>query len=256
MAIIYDKYGNPVDFLDKINGSSLVDNRTVSTNISSLNAEVFFDCQNTGSVIVDVRGTFSATLNVEATVDGINYFSIPCMIPTTEIFVVNISSVNAYMGHLPSGCKRVRVRCSAYTSGTAIVSMRGSNGDNILYSKPMPTTNSVTILGTVSTATTLTLSSGGVGLFHYITRLTIQKFASATLTAGTTPIAITTTNLPGSRAFSFDASAQVAGTIISEVVEMGGNPIKSSTSNTATTIVAPLVTNVIWRITADFYVGA
>lgn len=67
-------------------------------------------------------------------------------------------------------------------------------------------------------------------------------------------MAITTTNLPGSLAFSFEADAALAGTL-ARYREDFAYPIAAAAQNVATTIVCPATTGVIWRITAGFYVA-
>jgi len=255
MAIIYDIYGNPFSNIDQNIGDVVLDTRVSTQNIALLNAVVGFDCANTNSVSIDVRGTFVATMVVEATINGSDFFSIPIFVPTTETFVTTITASGLWIGHLPSGCKSIRVRCSAFTSGVAMVAMRGSQGDNFVYAKPIPNTLSVTVTAAAGAAATLTIPSGGVGLFHYISRIIVQKFATTLLTAGATPVLVTTTNMPGTRVFSIPADAAVQGSIYTEIIEPC-QPIKSVAAATNTTIVAPLTTGVIWRMTADYYVGA
>ncbi len=255
MAIIYDIYGNPFSNIDQNVGDVVLDSRLPTKNIALLNGVVGFDCLNTGSVSIDIRGTFTATLVVEATINGSDFFSIPVFVPTTETFAVAITAVGFWIGHLPSGCRSVRVRCTAFTSGIAIVSMRGSQGDNFVYAKPIPAIASVTVTAAAGVAATLTIPSGGNGLFHYITRILVQRFATTLLTAGATPVLVTTTNMPGSRVLSIPADSAAQGSIYSEIIEPC-QPIKSVAAATNTTIVAPLTTGVIWRITADYYVGA
>lgn len=51
------------------------------------------------------------------------------------------------------------------------------------------------------------------------------------------------------------ASAAAVGTTDSKYVEPG-LPLRSSVVNTATTIVCPATTSVIWRITAYYYLAA
>ena len=87
-----------------------------------------------------------------------------------------------------------------------------------------------------------------------LTRLAIERHAAAALTAGATPTLITTTNLPGSLAFSIPVEAAAAGSVYEKIIDPA-RPIISSAQNTATTIVAGAVTSVIWRITALFYVA-
>ena len=65
---------------------------------------------------------------------------------------------------------------------------------------------------------------------------------------------VTTTNLPGALAFSIPAEAAAQGSIYEKAMEPA-RALMASAQNTATTIVAPLTTNVIWRISATFYVA-
>ena len=65
---------------------------------------------------------------------------------------------------------------------------------------------------------------------------------------------ITTTNLPGALAFSIPMEAAAQGSVYEKVMEPA-RAIMASAQNTATTIVAPLTTSVIWRISATFYVA-
>jgi hypothetical protein len=111
-----------------------------------------------------------------------------------------------------------------------------------------------TITAAVSTAATLTLASPGAGLRHYITYLRIVKFASTALTAAAAPVVVTTTNIPGSLAFTLPADAAPQGSVFAYQEDFS-YPLATSAQNTATTIVAPLTTGVIWRITAGYYVA-
>ena len=74
------------------------------------------------------------------------------------------------------------------------------------------------------------------------------------VTAGVTPVVITTTNLPGALAFSIPVEAAAQGSVYEKVLDPV-RAIMAAAQNTATTIVAPLITNVIWRISATFYVA-
>jgi len=110
----------------------------------------------------------------------------------------------------------------------------------------------VTATGAAAAAVTATLSAAAAGLFHYITFIQIEAFASALRVAGATPVLVTTTDLPGSPVFSFKANAMAAGDNEIQTVAPA-TPIKSTTAATATTIVAPVTTSVIWRITVWYY---
>jgi hypothetical protein len=62
---------------------------------------------------------------------------------------------------------------------------------------------------------------------------------------------VTTTNLPGSPAFTF-SSAGAIGAIDRYILPMT-TPLRSSAANTATTVVAPAATGGIWRLNATYF---
>jgi len=116
-----------------------------------------------------------------------------------------------------------------------------------------PSTTVITGTAAISTGVTLTLVAPPAGLFHYISGIDISCFAGAALTPAATPVLVTSTNLNGNPTFDFQ-NAGAQGTI-SRVQVYPGIPIKSSVAATATTIVAPVLTGCIWRLTAYFFVG-
>ncbi len=109
----------------------------------------------------------------------------------------------------------------------------------------------VTVTAATGVAATLTLPAPAAGLFHYISLIEIELYATAARTGGATPVLVTTTNLPGSPVWDFD-TGQAIGTTIRKTLEPS-TPIKSSVAATATTIVAPIATTGIWRINAYYF---
>lgn len=231
------------------------DVRTTGT-LAALNAELLLSLNGESSASFDVRGTFVGTVVVEGSDDGTNFISIPFYNSVTEVWATTATAAGTFDIPAISSLRVIRVRCSAYTSGSIITTLNASLGNSLVYSKPIPTTTIGTITAATGVAATLTLAAPGTGLYHYITRLVIERHTSALLTAGATPTIITTTNITGSLAFSIPADAAPQGQVYREVIEMGEHALKSTTANTATTIVAPTTTGVIWRITAYYYVGA
>ena len=119
---------------------------------------------------------------------------------------------------------------------------------------------SVTTLTTISAAnTTVTLTLPAVAAqFHYITRIRISMHntSAAAVVGSAVTLAFTSLNIPTSLAWT-EGNALAAGT--SKVVcdEVLGYPIKSTTVNTASTIVAPACgAGVLARITAYYYTAA
>jgi hypothetical protein len=112
----------------------------------------------------------------------------------------------------------------------------------------------VTTLSAANTTVTLTLPAAGTGLFHYITSLVVVR-SCTTAIVGTALLAYTSTNLPGSLAWS-SGNACAVGSTNFDVDTKYLRPVKSSAANTATTIIAPAagVAGLI-RLTAYYHIG-
>lgn len=232
------------------------ENLYVTGNLGSVNSEIIVVSDGCASVMVDLRGTFSGTFEVAGTVDGTNWIAIP----VRGINIAAIGYVAAITGTTAGvwigGClgyRSVRIRCTAYTSGSATAFLAVSNAPDTAPQN-FTTTTVVTAVGAAAAAVTLTLAAPGAGLRQYLTYLSINRFASALLTAAAAPVTVTTTNLPGTPAFSFPAEAAAQGTI-DRWREDFAYPIASSAQNTATTIVCPTTTAVIWRVTAGYFIA-
>jgi hypothetical protein len=112
----------------------------------------------------------------------------------------------------------------------------------------------VTVTAAANTAATLTIPAAGAGLFHYIDRLEIVRTATAAL-AGTATLVVTTTNLPGTLAWSFGNAMAAGGTQL-DLQASFIVPLKSSAANTATTIVMPAPgAAVLWRANVFYHTG-
>lgn len=228
-----------------------------SANLGSLNAETIINTDGCSTVTLDLRGTFSLTIEVAGTVDGTNWQLIPMRTinAASKLYVAAVAGTAAgtWIGPV-TGFRQVRARVTAYTSGSAttvlLASVSPFNDTNV----DLVTPTLVTAVGAAAAAVTLTLPAPGAGLRQYITYLSINRFATALLTAAATPVTVTTTNLPGSMAFSFAADAAAQGTL-DRWREDFSYPLASSAQNTATTIVCPATTAVIWRVTAGYYVA-
>ena len=86
----------------------------------------------TAAVAFAVTGTFSATLTFEATLDGTNWFAYSALAPgvgaaTSRVYTATVATTGLWQINA-AGFSAVRVRCSAYTSGTAAIYARRSTG--------------------------------------------------------------------------------------------------------------------------------
>ena len=230
---------------------------TATGNLGALNAEIITRCDGSGVVSLDLRGTFSHTVEVAGTVDGTNW----TLIPMRPINVASILYVASVVGTVPgtwigscAGFQQVRARATAWTSGASQATLCAQPGVIDQATMGKKTVQIGTVTAATGVAATLTLASPGAGLRHYLTYLSINRFAQTALTASGTPVIVTTTNLPGSLAFTFAADALPLGAI-DRWREDFANEIGVSAQGTATTIVCPATTGVIWRVTAGYYVA-
>ena len=228
----------------------------IASTLGALNAEMQMDCDGCSTVAIDLRGTFSLTIALQGTIDGTNWTLIPVRPQVGGAFVLGIVGTTAglWMGSC-AGFDRVRAIVTAYTSGAATTVLAGSVALFDDFAKngsvtPLIVTNT----GAAAAAVTLTLPAPGVGLRQYVTYLSVNRFAAALLTAAATPVLVTTTNLPGTLVLSLPADAAAQGTLFPWREDFA-YPLMASAQNTAVTIVAPVTTGVIWRVTAGYYVA-
>jgi hypothetical protein len=266
--ILYDARGNELlsSFPDITTGQTFTDARTISATLGALNAETVMDLMGCATVTYDVR-TAAAVLTYlwEGTIDGTNYFALPAFVnfqllaatATAEQYATSVTTATTHSGSYTvgvTGLRRVRLRVSAYTSGNITVSARGSKADSLIYARPLPSTLHVTATAAANTAATATLPAAGAGMFHYITNINLTRNATAAL-AGTATLIHTSTNLPGSPAWSVGNAMAAGGTQI-DLAYTPTTPLKSSVANTNTTVVmAAGGAAVLNRVNVSYYVG-
>ena len=268
MAILYDARGNEFKVAppDGTTGETVTDGRTISATLAAVNAETVLDLNGAAVVTYYVTtGAGSLTLVWEGTIDGTNYIAMPIWVQgqtlagtlTAEQYAPSVVTATTMTGTYTlgtTGFRRVRCRVSAYTSGNVTVSVRSTAAGFIIYNRPIPATLWVTATAAANTAATATLPAAGTGMFHYITAISIVRNATAAL-AGTATIIHTTTNLPGSPAWSVGNAMAAGGTQV-DVDWQPGVPLKSSAANTATTVVAVAAgAAVLGRVNVSYYVG-
>lgn len=76
-----------------------------------------------GHVAVQITGTLSATISFEATVDGTNWVAFNMLPSNSGTAAASATAVGAWT-QSTGGFAGVRARCSAYTSGAPVVTIR------------------------------------------------------------------------------------------------------------------------------------
>lgn len=243
-----------------------------TTVMASVNAEMVMDVNGDESALIYVNGgasTLTCTFIFEGTVDGINYFPV-LVIPYFSAGAAGNPSLGAPLiteSITTTAVQRVyalrcaqlvkfRIRMSVYTTGSADVTIVSDAQKSIhpALFDGRPTALMVTTTAATGVAATASLPAVA-GLRHYVDFIRVTRSATALLTAAATPTIVTTTNLPGTPAFSFGQSADAQGVDVERSLDFGGTGFAASAVNTATTVVAPATTGVIWRINVGYRLG-
>ena len=240
---------------------------TVTLNV--VNAEAALEVDGDENALIFVTAVVPVmTIVFEGTVDGTNWIPIIAMpmqgvgntIPSfaqpmlTDTYANTVTS-RTYAVRC-SQLQKIRLRVSAYTSGTIEVAIRSDANRSLHPNVNDRASSSLLLTGTAAIGVALTLTLPAVtGLRHYLDFIKISRFAGAVLTAAAAPVVVTTTNLPGAVAFSLPADAAAQGTIAETVLDFGGTGLAASAGGTATTIVMPATPNVIWRANCSYRLG-
>jgi hypothetical protein len=263
MPQIVDQFGNTFrGYLDTVGGEVVTETgRSYTQIISSGASEIPMDLNGASTAVFDLStSAANMTLIFEGSQDGVNYrlTPLPAWDTQTEEYICSIvitTTISKVYTVGVSGLKRIRIKPSAFTSGTIVVAARASIADLIIYSKPIPSERVVQIDGAANAIATITLPAAGVGLFHYITSISWYRHCTAAL-VGTGAFNITSANLPGSLKWRIGNAIAVGQNLI-DVDFRPGTPLKSSVANTNTTIVAAAAgAAVLTTGLCTYYVGA
>lgn len=98
-----------------------------TASLGALNAELRLQLGSCSGARIDVRGTFAATLSFEATMDGTNWTGIQILTGGNITLATGAGGTTTGAGNFVTadltGFTEFRVRASAYTSGTAVVTI-------------------------------------------------------------------------------------------------------------------------------------
>lgn len=173
--------------------------QAVFGSISALNGSTTVNVNGYTACVIDLRGTFTATVTFQGTIDGTNWIALNA-IPygsAQNIALVSTSTVAGAWLVQCAGCTQVRATATAYTSGTITTVLRATPATSWTYNAPVGASNSVAIAsGTVTTVSTVT----GVTTVSSVTSdnlasSTITDIASAAITTTTTSANLATTNI-------------------------------------------------------------
>lgn len=165
-------------------GSASGQDATVTANVAGADQATTLNLNGFGTAAVQVTGTWTATLTFEATVDGTNWFTIN-VFKVSDFSAVTTTAANGQWMTGVAGYRSVQVRASAYTSGTAVVTIRAAEQAQpipVSVSTPAPPSN-VTIDGQPIDVNVLSLPAGGGGLTDAELRATPVPVSATAMTS-------------------------------------------------------------------------
>ena len=246
--------------------------RRTSGSMSAINAEVVHDVDGDESAVIYLNGTgtLNATYVIEGSPDGVEYSPLLCYPYTpaslggallqagqpllTEAVAAVV--VKRMLCAAVGGLRKIRVRLSAYASGTCAVSI---NSDDCASISPYvrdqkSATLMVSQTAAVGAANSVTLPAV-TGLRHYIDFISVTRSATAALTASATPVLVTSTNIAGAPVITFGSDAGGVGIDVERKLDFGTSGLASAAVGTATTVVCPAYAGVIWRVNVAYRLG-
>lgn len=106
--------------------------KLISGSISALNGSLELTGPNSSTISLQVAGSWSGTLVAEASNDNSSWFTLTILPIGTQLFATAITSNGMYL-IASNGYRLVRVRSSAWSSGTANFSGYGSDDTSINF---------------------------------------------------------------------------------------------------------------------------
>jgi hypothetical protein len=121
VGLAVSAFGQTVGFPVSVSGS--ITGTTCTTNNTGQAGCIVLSASSFASGGIQVSGTWVATLQFEASIDGTNFQAITAT-PTNSTTTATSTTSNGVWSASVAGMKFLRVRASAYVSGTAVISLQ------------------------------------------------------------------------------------------------------------------------------------
>jgi hypothetical protein len=174
--------------------STATSNTIMQNAVSATGNGTTLDTTGYGVAIIDIKGTFSATVNFEASMDGTNWYAISATVLGSGDITTSTATAGIYRLSV-SGVTSVRARVT-WASGTS-VTVTGRSTNATLSNKVVKLATGSNVVGVVNivpstvnlikgsatattTASTSLIAAAGSGLKNYINTISIANTGTAT----------------------------------------------------------------------------
>ena len=162
-----------------------------SVTATGANNALSFNCTGYGTCGIDVRGTFTATLVPEGTIDNATWFTLTITPVAGGAGVTSITAAGAWT--VPTaGFSAIRLRSSAYTSGTPTIVLSGTLASTLNTNVSVTADtefSAAAALADAASATPTTTTAGVIPLLMNATTVDRQRAVVAALDSAGTGIA-------------------------------------------------------------------
>jgi hypothetical protein len=205
--------------------------QTRFTGTPTANSAVRLDVTGESSFSFDVSGTFTGTLQIERTVDGVTWTAVAAFIAGSAYTTTQVTAPSAGHGNT-SAAVAMRMRAISAWTGTATVTIRAGEGTGtITVGSPMRIYEPLSPTATVGTAnsnifnartavttatTSVLVAAPAAGLSIYITDVSVSNAGSTLCTvsllpsAGTSVLDITAAATGGGGSMNFGTPLKLA----------------------------------------------
>ena len=105
--------------------------KPISGSITAISQTIDLTSPNSSTEIVQITGTWVGTIVVEGSNNDADYYSIDCTDRSTKLLVNSISANGSFQANT-NGWQFIRIRSIAWTSGTANISVYGSDAASLI----------------------------------------------------------------------------------------------------------------------------
>lgn len=161
-------------------------------------------CSNSGAAWIQVTGSFTATLAFEGSVDGSTWFALTGYPPGSDTGATGATASGSWVIST-AGLSQIRARCTAYTSGSPVVTIGVSQASPAAIDPPAAFSNPVPVLPPNIQ------SSGEFGVIRLFDMTTRQAGATQKALLFPTTVACTLPTKGGGTAANITNSGNVCG---------------------------------------------